>query len=268
VRVTGASSWDAGFRRGLLPRPHPVVHRAGRTATRAIMGGEAHRERTAGTVCTGSLPDPTRTAHRPDHSHSHSHSQQKHDQREGGSAPRTGAGLDPAAPMVWRRPACAPGLRFASRDDEVIIRYRYAGRTRELRIPIAVWAPFVADVRRGTLDRLASIDDQPAWTSWGAGAGAATRCPPDEILLRYGDQPAPRESRLPAVIWDQILVAVRAHAVDDLTRVDLPGDGGPPPPGRRPSGFLTLHGTALGPRGSTAITPPERTPPPPQDPTD
>ncbi|WP_101832420.1 hypothetical protein [Frankia canadensis] len=181
--------------------------------------------------------------------------------RQDGRGPGTDHRVVTAGPPpYWRRPACAPGLRFASRDGELIIRYRYAGRTRELRVPAALWAPFVEEVRHGRLDRLASIDGQPAWTQWGGGAGQAARCPPDEILLRYGAEPTVRESRLPMVIWDQILVAVRAHAIDDLDHPPLQGDS--TVGARRPTGFLTLHGAALGPRGS-AIGQPDRVAVPP-----
>ncbi|WP_248840570.1 hypothetical protein [Frankia sp. AgKG'84/4] len=147
-----------------------------------------------------------------------------------------------AAPPRWRRPACAPGLRFTCHQAEVIIRYRYAGRTRELRVPTALWSPFVEEVRHGRLDRLAPSDGLGGWTPWGAGGGEVARALPDEVIIRHGAAAARLESRLPAIIWDQILVAVRAHAVDDLdARGDAEGVE------RRSSGFRTMHGSALTP---------------------
>ncbi|MCK9896624.1 hypothetical protein MXD60_18835 [Frankia sp. AgB32] len=170
-----------------------------------------------------------------------------------------------AVPPRWRRPACAPGLRFARHQAEVIIRYRYAGRTRELRVPTALWSPFVEEVRRGRLDRLAPSDAPGGWTPWGAGGGEVARALPDEVIIRHGAAQARLESRLPAIIWDQILVAVRAHAVDDL---DARGDADSVE--RRPSGFRTMHGSALkpvrprddGPDRSRAVPPRPRLPRP------
>ncbi|WP_248820630.1 hypothetical protein [Frankia sp. AgB32] len=147
----------------------------------------------------------------------------------------------------------------------MIIRYRYAGRTRELRVPTALWSPFVEEVRRGRLDRLAPSDAPGGWTPWGAGGGEVARALPDEVIIRHGAAQARLESRLPAIIWDQILVAVRAHAVDDL---DARGDADSVE--RRPSGFRTMHGSALkpvrprddGPDRSRAVPPRPRLPRP------
>jgi hypothetical protein len=158
--------------------------------------------------------------------------------------------LTVAPPPHWRRPACAPGLRFACQHGEVIIRYRYAGRTRELRVPTALWSPFVQEVRRGLFDRLTPLNGQLGWTPWGAGGGQVARYLHDEVIVRYGEVGASRESRLPAIIWDQILVAVRAHAIDDLD-----AEGSTSTAERRPPGFLTMHGSALKPRRPPADGP-------------
>ncbi len=146
--------------------------------------------------------------------------------------------VDP--PIRWRRPACAPGLKFASQQADVVIRYRYAGRIREVRVPVALWAPFVHDVRAGVFDRLTAHDGALGWTSWGAGSGQVARSLPDEMIVRFLHSGTMRENRLPQTIWDQILVAVRAHAIDDLDAgVDEASAE------RRPTGFRTVHGSAL-----------------------
>ncbi|WP_261576380.1 hypothetical protein [Frankia gtarii] len=146
--------------------------------------------------------------------------------------------MDP--PIRWRRPACAPGLKFASQQADVVIRYRYAGRIREVRVPVALWAPFVHDVRAGVFDRLTAHDGALGWTSWGAGSGQVARSLPDEMIVRFLHSGTMRENRLPQTIWDQILVAVRAHAIDDLDAgVDEASAE------RRPTGFRTVHGSAL-----------------------
>ncbi|WP_391530836.1 hypothetical protein [Candidatus Frankia nodulisporulans] len=245
MSTTGFSSWDCGFRRGLLPRSHSIPHRGGRIATRACMGGEAHRERTARIAIPGPLPDPVPTTN-PAPSDPRTTDPRTTDPRTTGqhttgqhTAVRAAAG----ALLYWRRPACAPGLRFTCRDNTVIIRYRYAGRTCELRMPHGLWSQFVDDVRRGRFDLLAVADGENGWTSWSLGHGQVARGLPDEVIIRVGArQDEQRERRLPTTIWELILVAVRAHAIDNLDAPTpvRPGD-------HRPSGFLLLHGSALRP---------------------
>ncbi|MCM3882610.1 hypothetical protein [Frankia sp. R82] len=108
-------------------------------------------------------------------------------------------------------------------------------------MPHQLWSAFVDDVRTGRFEVLTTADGSIGWTSWSAGHGQVARGLPDEIIIRVGVE-EPRESRLPSTIWELILVAVRAHAVDNL---DAPAPARPND--HRPPGFLLLHGSALRP---------------------
>ncbi|MCL9759178.1 hypothetical protein [Frankia sp. AiPa1] len=109
-------------------------------------------------------------------------------------------------------------------------------------MPTILWLAFVDEVRAGRFDALTAADGDAGWTAWGAGAGQVAREPTDEVIVRYHADAEHRENRLPSSIWEQILVAVRAHAVDDLDAA------APARPGEvRPSGFLLLHGNSLRP---------------------
>ncbi|KDA44868.1 hypothetical protein [Frankia sp. BMG5.23] len=113
--------------------------------------------------------------------------------------------------LDWRRAACAPAVQFARNGADVVVQYRYAGEVHELRLPNIIWSGLVQEARVETFATLTAD-----WTQW-AVAGGLVRHVDGHVDLRYGYLGL-REIRLPATIWDQILAAIRARAVDGLDR--------------------------------------------------
>ncbi|CAJ61588.1 MULTISPECIES: hypothetical protein [Frankia] len=116
--------------------------------------------------------------------------------------------------MIRAAPACAPACRFVRADGDVVVSYRYAGTVHALLLPGPVWTALVDEARR---DRLARLGE--TWQRWeSALAVGCLRLHEGHVELIHGHVRA-RHVRLPASVWEQIVAAMRSHALDHLSPI-------------------------------------------------
>ncbi len=111
-------------------------------------------------------------------------------------------------------PACAPACTFTCADAEVVIRYQFAGAEYLVPLPIPVWSVLVGEARTGRFARLGATPQR-----WEGGlARGFVFVAEGYVELIHGHVHVHRV-RLPASVWEQVVAAMRSHALDHLTAV-------------------------------------------------
>lgn len=123
--------------------------------------------------------------------------------------------------MSWQTTAVAPACKFGREGIDVVVAYDFAGAPQKMSLPAVVWCGIVEAIRAGRLDGL-----NADWKFWSP-AGGLARVRDGYVHLAYGHLHH-QEASAPASVWQQIVAAVHAHAVDQLPVIEPDGERAEP----------------------------------------